>query len=83
MDQIAIPVSAVFTAVSMRPSRPPHGVEEELGRCQTGEIRVLYETTGLGTVIVLDEVRQCSVAEAEGNTFTLDVLLPYTGNNLE
>lgn len=33
-----------------------HSVEEELGRCQAGQIRVLDEAARLGTVVVLDVV---------------------------
>ena len=54
----------------------------ELRRCQSCKVRVLDEASGLGTVIVLDEVGQGALAETEGNPLTLDVLLPHTSNNL-
>lgn len=60
-----------------------HGVEEELCRSQAGEIRVLHKASALGTVVVLDEMWQCAVFEAEGDSFTLHVLLPHHSNNLK
>ena len=59
-----------------------HSVEVELGGRQAGQIRVLDEATRLRTVVVLDEVRQSSLPEAERNTFTLDVLLADASDNL-
>ena len=59
-----------------------HGVKEELGRSESGEIGILDESSRLGTVIVFDEVRKGSMAETERNTLTLDVLLTHTSNNL-
>ena len=54
----------------------------KLWRCQSCKVRVLDEASGLGTVIVLDEVGQGALAETEGNPLTLDVLLSHTSNNL-
>ena len=84
---------------------PSHRVEVELGRRQTGQVRVLDETCSersriiggsvkkllevmcaltsrLGTVVVLDEVRQCAMSEAERNSLSFNVLLPDTRDNL-
>lgn len=57
-------------------------MEVELVGRQAGEIRVLHKTLALGTVVILDEVRETSVAETEGNPLPLHVLLPHTGNDL-
>ena len=57
-------------------------MEEEFGGSETGKVRVLYEASGLGTVIVLDEVGQCAMAKTEGDSLTFYVLLTHTGNNL-
>lgn len=57
-------------------------MEEKLGGCQASKVRVLHETTRLRAVVVLDEVRQGAVAEAERDSLTLNVLLPHTGNDL-
>ena len=59
-----------------------HGVEKELLRSQTTQIRVLDETTRLGTEIILAKVRQCSAFETVRNTFSFYVLLSYTRNHL-
>lgn len=60
-----------------------HGVEEELSGRQTGQVGVLHEASALRTVIILDEVRQRAVFEAEGDSLTLHVLLPHHGDNLD
>jgi hypothetical protein len=57
-------------------------VEEELLRCESREVRIADEATTLGPVVVLREVGQCAVAEAEGNAAALDVLLADAGNHL-
>lgn len=59
-----------------------HSVEKELCRCQAGQVGVLHEASALRTVVILDEVRQRAVFEAEGDSFTLNVLLPHHSNNL-
>mmetsp|Transcript_11451 Transcript_11451/g.22494 ORF Transcript_11451/g.22494 Transcript_11451/m.22494 type:complete len:848 (-) Transcript_11451:1065-3608(-) len=59
-----------------------HGVEVELLRGETLEVRVFDETTRLGTKIILVKVRQGTVAETKRNTLTLNVLLTYTTHNL-
>lgn len=59
-----------------------HGVEEELCRCQAGQVGVLHEASALRTVVILNEVRQRAVFEAERDSFTLNVLLPHHSNNL-
>lgn len=59
-----------------------HGVEEELCWCQAGQVGVLYKASALRAVIILNEVRQCAVFEAKGDSFTLHVLLPHHSNNL-
>ena len=60
-----------------------HGVEIEFRRGQTGKVGILYETSGFGTVIILDEMRQGSFSETERNSFSLNVLLTHTSNNLK
>lgn len=59
-----------------------HSVEEELGWSQASQVGVLNEASALRTVIILNEVRQCAVFEAKGNSLTLHVLLPHHSNNL-
>ena len=61
---------------------PGHGVEEELVRGEATQVRVLHEPTALGRKVVLGEVRQGAVAEAERNALTLDRLLPDTRRHL-
>ena len=60
-----------------------HGVEVELVRSETGEVGVLHEALALGTVVVLDKVRQGAVTEAEWDSLPLNVLLTNTGNDLQ
>ena len=60
-----------------------HGVEVELVRSETGQVGVLHEAFALGTVVVLDEVRQGAVTEAEWDSLPLNVLLTNTGNDLQ
>lgn len=57
-------------------------MEEELGGRQAGQVRVLYKASTLGAVIIFDEVGQCPMLEAEWDSLTLHVLLPYHSNNL-
>ena len=59
-----------------------HGVEEELAGCEADEVGVLDETFGLRRVVVLDEVRQGAMLEAEGYALALDVLLADAGDHL-
>ena len=59
-----------------------HGVKVELWGCQSCQVRVLNEASGLGTVIVFDEVGQGALTETKGNPLTLNVLLSHTSNNL-
>ncbi|GIX63995.1 secretin receptor [Babesia caballi] len=64
------------------PFSTTHGVEKHfLGR-QSGQVGVGHEAATLRTVVVLDEVRERAVAEAEGHTLALDVLLADTSNDL-
>lgn len=58
-------------------------MEEELCRCQASQIRVLHKASALRTIVVFNEMWQCAVFEAEGDSFTLHVLLPHHSNNLE
>lgn len=60
-----------------------HSVEEELCRCQAGQIRVLHKASALGTVVIFDEMWQRAVFEAEGDSFTLHVLLSHHSNDLK
>ena len=60
-----------------------HGVEVELVRSETGQVGVLHEAFALGTVVVLDKVRQGAVTEAEWDSLPLNVLLTNTGNDLQ
>ena len=60
-----------------------HGVEEELSWCQASQVGVLHKASTLRTVIIFNEVRQRAVFEAEGDSFTLHVLLPHHSDNLE
>jgi len=57
-------------------------VEVKLGWRQTCQVRVLDEALGLGSEIVLSEMRQCSAVETKLNTLTFDVLLTDTSHNL-
>lgn len=57
-------------------------MEEELGGRQAGQVGVLHEASALGAVVVFDEVGERAVLEAEGDSLTLNVLLPHHGNNL-
>lgn len=59
-----------------------HGVEEELLRSEASQIAVFDEALTGWTKIVLAEVRQSPLAETEGNTLTLNILLPHTSHNL-
>ena len=54
-------------------------MEEELVRCQSGQIGVLDKPSAGRTVVILDEVRERSVFEAKGDTFTTDVLRRQDG----
>jgi len=57
-------------------------VEEELLRCQASQVAVLDEALALWAVVILTEVRQSTLAEAKGDTLTLNVLLSHTGHDL-
>ena len=57
-------------------------MEIELVGGQAGEVRVLDKALALGAVIVLDEVGEGSVTEAEGDPLPLHVLLPHAGYHL-
>ena len=57
-------------------------MEEELCGREAGQVGVLHEAPALRAVIVLDEVGQRAVLEAEGDSLTLNVLLPHHGDNL-
>lgn len=52
-----------------------HGVEPELLRCQTSEVRVFDETSRFGSVVVSRKVGQCTVFETEVDSLSLDKLL--------
>lgn len=39
-----------------------HSVKEELGGCETGQVRILNKTSGFGTVIVL--VNKLTIAQS-------------------
>ena len=60
-----------------------HGVEIEFWRSQTGKVGILYETSRFGTVIVLDEMRQGPFPETKRDSFSFNVLLTHTSNNLK
>lgn len=60
-----------------------HSVEEELCRRQAGQIRVLHKASALRTVVIFDEMWQRAVFEAEGDSFTLYVLLSHHSNDLK
>lgn len=59
-----------------------HGVEEELCWRQASQVGILHKASTLRAVVILNEVRQRAVFEAEGDSFTLHVLLPHHSNNL-
>ena len=59
-----------------------HGVEEELLRREPAQVRVLHEAARLGRIVVLGEVRQRAVLEAERDPLALDRLLTDTGRHL-
>lgn len=65
-----------------KPLPASHGVEEELCGREAGQVRVLHEASALRAVVILDEVGERAVLEAEGDTLTLHVLLPHHRNNL-
>lgn len=60
-----------------------HGVEVELIWSKSSQVRVLHEAFALRTIIILDEVRQGAVTEAERDTLPLNVLLTHTCNDLQ
>ena len=62
---------------------PSHSMEKELGRSKASQVWVFYETSWFWTIIVFDEVRKGSLPKSEGNTFTFNVLLTHTSNNLK
>ena len=57
-------------------------MEVELVGCEPGEVRVLHEPFTLGSIVVLDEVREAAMTEAKGNTLPLHVLLTHASDNL-
>ena len=59
-----------------------HGVEEELLRGQTAQVRVFDETTRFWTEIILAKVRQSSPFEPVRDTFAFYVLLSDARNHL-
>lgn len=59
-----------------------HGVEEELGGGEASQVGVLHKAPALRAVIILDEVGQRAVLEAEGDPLTLHVLLPHHCDHL-
>lgn len=60
-----------------------HGVKEKLSWCETGQIGVFYETSTFWTIVIFNEVRESAVFETEGDSLTLNVLLPHHSNNLK
>ena len=65
-----------------QPLAPAHRVEVELGGREAGEVRVLDEAARLRPVVVLDEVRQRAVTEAERDPLPLHVLLADARDHL-
>lgn len=59
-----------------------HSVEEELLRGEPIQVAVLYEALALRAIVILGEVRESSLVEAEGDSLALDVLLAYASHNL-
>jgi len=64
------------------PLSSAHGVEVELCRSQSSQVRVLDKSPRLGAVVVLDEVGQGAVAETKRDPFSLNVLLADTCDDL-
>lgn len=61
---------------------PTHGVEEELGGGEPGQVGVLHEPPTFGAVIVFDEVGQRTVLETKGDPLPFHVLLPHNRDDL-
>lgn len=74
-------LSSLYSSIDQTLSSS-HGVEKELCRRQAGQIRVLHKASALRTIVIFDEMWQCAMFEAEGDSFTLHVLLPHDSNNL-
>lgn len=58
-------------------------MEEKLCWCEASQVGVLNKASALRAVVVFDEMRQRSVLEAKGDSFTLHVLLAHHSNNLK
>lgn len=57
-------------------------MEVELRWCETGKVWVFYKPSGLRPIIILYKMRQCPVPEAKWDSFSFNVLLSHTSNDL-
>ena len=84
LDQSALDVAGLSSLDSRidQSLATAHGVEEKFLWCQAGQVAVLDETFAGWAVVVLAEVRQRALTEAEGDTLTFYVLLTNASHDL-
>ena len=65
-----------------QPLTAPHGMEEELGGREAGQVGVLHKASALRPIVIFDEVRQGPVLESKWDPLALHILLPDDSNDL-
>lgn len=60
----------------------PHGMEKEFGGCESSQVGILYKATTLGSIVILNEMRQSPMLESKWDPLALHILLPNDGNDL-